>query len=328
MTVMHFDTGVLPPRERLARFAAASSSYRIEALGDPDDFEARCSAWRLGDVNVMRARISPVRYHRPAEQIDVDGEDRLVVFHHVAGRSHGTLDGRRIRIGAGEAMIWDLTRPLDIRTTTGIDVEVVTLPRFLVEEVLPGATMCGLLGASPALALLVAHLRFLLCWAGNLPEETRAFQGRALRDMVVAAHYPTALAHTRDEHAVPLMQRLFECIDHAPAAAWTVPMIAVSLGSTPALIEALLDRFGGMDALLERRRLLAAYRMLCNTTESASISVIAARCGFTNMPRFSRRFHATFRTSARDLRVHHRADLPEWAGGHHLDRAFAALMTA
>lgn len=325
--MMHFDTAVLPVAERFPRFAAASPSYRIEVLGDPAAFAAQCVAWRLGDVNIMRARISPVRYRRLPEQIERDGADRLVLFHLTAGRSEGVLDGQPLALGAGDTMLWDLARPLDIGSPDGVETEAVTLPRFLLDDVLPGATWSGRLAASPALTLLLSHLRFLLDHADDVPAAAHAFQGRALRDLIVAAHDPAGRARTADDRTVPLLQRLLERIDRAPATDWTLPALAAQLGSTPALLTALVDRFGGVEAVVERRRLLAAYRMLGDPAESAAISVIAARCGFTNMPRFSRQFNAAFRTSPRDLRVHHRAELPDWAGAHHLDRAYAAILT-
>jgi AraC-like DNA-binding protein len=326
VTLLHFDTGVLPAEQRLPIFAASSPSYTIEAVGDPLAFSAQCVAARIGEVNVMRARISPVRYRRTPAQIERDGEDRLVLFYILAGRSAGTIDGRPVAVGPGEAMIWDLSRPLDITSLDGVDTEAITLPRFMVEEVMPGASVGGPLTASPAMAMVVAHLRFLLDHAGEMPAATLPFQARALRDMVVTAHYPTARTRTGDDRTVPMLQRLFGRIDRQPGANWDIAALAAAVGGTVPTLCALLDRFGGVEAVVERRRLLAAYRMLCDPAENANISVIAARCGFTNMPRFSRQFHAAFRTSARDLRTHHRAELPTWAGAYHLDRAYAAIM--
>lgn len=328
MTLLRFDTGVLPADQRHPIFAASSPSYTIDPVGDPLAFSAQCVATRIGEVNVMRARISPVRYRRTPEQVERDGEDRIVLFHTLSGRSTGTIDGRPVAIGPGEAMIWDLSRPLDVTSHDGVDTEGITLPRFMVDEVMPGATLGGPLTASPALAMVVAHLRFLLDHAGDLPEATLPFQARALRDMVLTAHYPTARAPSGDDRTVPMLQRLFGRIDRHPGATWDINALAAAVGGTIPALSALLDRFGGVEAVVERRRLLAAYRMLSDPAESANISVIAARCGFTDMPRFSRRFRAVFHTSPRDLRLHHhRAELPTWAGAYHLDRAYAAILT-
>lgn len=328
MTLLHFDTDVLPAEQRHPVFAASSPCYRIDPVGDPLAFSARCVATRIGEVNVMRASISPVRYRRLPEQIERDGEDRLVLFHTLSGRSTGTIDGHPVAIGPGEAMIWDLSRPLDVTSLDGVHTEAITLPRFMIDEVMPGATLCGPLTASPVLSIMVAHLRFLLDHADDLPAATLPFQARALRDMVVTAHYPTVRTRTGDDRTVPLLQRLFARIDRHPGATWDIAALAAAVGSTAPALSALLDRFGGVEAVVERRRLLAAYRMLSDPAENANISVIAARCGFTNMPRFSRQFHAAFRTSPRDLRTHHRAELPSWAGAYHLDRAYAAILLA
>lgn len=326
--MLHLDTAVLPEGERLARFAACTPAYRIDALGDPLAFAADCRAARIGEVNVMHTRISPVRYWRTPEQIEADGEDRLMMFHIVAGHSLGLLGGKPVEARPGEALLWDLTRPLDVRSPDGVECEAISLPRFMIEEVLPGAALGGVIAPSPALSLALDHARYLLEHADALPPMTLAFQGRALRDMLMTAFYPAAQSRDRDDHGVPLLRRVTERIDRDPGAAWDLPRLAILLREPIATLAGQLDRVGGFDVLLERRRLLAAYRWLGDPMETAPISVIAARCGFTNLPRFSRRFHAAFHITARDLRVHHRADLPAWTGAHHLDKTYAAIITS
>ncbi len=325
MPPLTFTTDAVPAEQRLTLFRAGASSYQVDALDDPLGFAARWRVLRLGDLNGLVATVTPVSYLRTAERIAFDGEDRLVFFHVRAGRAHGMLDGVPVDVGQGGAMVWDLSRPLDMRAPGGLSVQAVTLPRFMVEEVMPGVTLSGVIAPSPALALATGHLAFLFDQADALPDDATPFQGRALRDMLAMAMRPLYLDRGGDPSPAPVLQRIVDHLDRRPAGDWTVALLADALSLSPAEVDGTVERFGGLDDLVERRRLLAAYRLLCDPAETAAVSVIAARCGFTDMPRFSRRFRAVFHTTATDLRLHHRGYLPEWAGAYHLEVSYGAL---
>ncbi len=322
MQWLNFSTDTVAPAHRLALFRAGAVSYQVDALGDPASFSAHWRVLRLGDVNVLHAHVSPVRYLRQRERIDADGEDRMVFFHIRTGDSDGVLDDEPIVASSGSSLMWDLTCPLEMRSPSGLDVVAVTLPRFMIEEALPGVTLSGAIAPSAALTLASEHLRFLFDHADALPDETAPFQGRALRDLLAMAIMPLYLKRGGQPHSVPALHRILEQVDREPAAAWHACGLAKTLALPLPEVAATVDRFGGLDALVERRRLLAAYRMLCDPAETAPVSVIAVRCGLTDMPRFSRRFRAVFHTTATDLRHHHRARLPRWAGAYHLEESY------
>lgn len=328
MRPLHFSTGTVPPEQRLDLFRLGARAYQVDTPGDPLAFAADWRVLALGDANAVHAHVSPLIYRRTRERIAADGENRLVFFHIRQGRSIGMLDDRPVLLGPGDAMIWDLSCPLEMHSPDGVETEVVTLPRFMVDEVMPGATLSGVIPASPALTLVVEHFHFLFDRAGDLPDEAAPFQGRALRDMLAMAMQP--LYRTRvagaDEWTGPVLQRIIERIDHDLRGMHDPAALATGLSLTVGEVVATLTRFGGVDGLVEQRRLLAAYRLLSNPAETGSVSVIADRCGFTDMPHFSRRFRAVFHTTASDLRLHHRAHLPVWAGAYHIERNYGAMV--
>lgn len=329
MRTLRFSTGTLPPEQRLPLFQAGARAYTVAAIGDPLGFAADWRVVPLGDVNIVHAHITPVSYQRTRARIAADGENRVAFFHLRQGSGTGTLNDVAVATAPGGAMIWDLCCPLDLRSETTAEVEIVTLPRFMIDEVMPaGIPLAGTIAPSPALTLVVEHLRFLLDHAGDLPDQAAPFQGRALRDMVVMAMHPIVQAHRSGESSQvePVLQRILDRIDRDPAGVHDMPGLANALALPAETVAATLARFGGFDMLVEQRRLLAAYRLLSDPAETDAISVIAARCGFTDMPRFSRRFRAVFHTTATDLRQHHRAHLPVWAGAYHLEQSYGALM--
>lgn len=328
MQPLRFSTGTVPAGQRLDLFRLGARSYQVDALGDPLDFAADWRVLALGDANALHATVSPVSYRRTRERIAADGENRLVFFHIRQGRCGGMLDDAPVDLGPGDGMVWDLSRPLALEGPGGMEVEAVTLPRFMVEEIMPGVALSGVIAPSPALTLAVEHLRFLFDRAGDLPDEAAPFQGRALRDMLAMAMHPLYLTRMPDEAARrgPLLDRIAGWIDGDLAGPHDAGTLAATLSLPAGEVATTLARFGGIDELVERRRLLAAYRLLSDPAETAAISVIAARCGFTDMPHFSRRFRAVFHTTATDLRRHHRAHLPVWAGAYHLEQGYGALM--
>ena len=85
---------------------------------------------------------------------------------------------------------------------------------------------------------------------------------------------------------------------------------------------------GGLALLAERRRLFAAYRLLCSPRETHTVEEIALRCGFSSLPQFSRRFRSAFHTSARDLRRFGRGRLPIWAGAYPVEQLYGSLIAS
>lgn len=104
-------------------------------------------------------------------------------------------------------------------------------------------------------------------------------------------------------------------------------MIAQQLAVPTTVVRNTADRFGGLDALVERRRLLAAYRLLRNPDETASIAAIAWRCGFSDPSRFSHRFRQVFSASPTDLRRFRHGTLPKWAGAYHAEKDYGPLIS-
>lgn len=126
----------------------------------------------------------------------------------------------------------------------------------------------------------------------------------------------------------PLLQRIVDLMDAQLSTERTIDAIAAKLGVDPLKVTDVAEHFGGLSLLAERRRLLGAYRMLCDVRETDTVSMIAHRCGFSSLPQFSRRFSSVFRTSASDLRRYGRSHLPSWAGAYQVEKLYSALIAS
>ncbi|RYF40435.1 MAG: AraC family transcriptional regulator [Cytophagaceae bacterium] len=128
--------------------------------------------------------------------------------------------------------------------------------------------------------------------------------------------------------SVPLFLRMCRLIDAQPDRNFDEAEIAVELHADMAAVRAVTMVCGSLDELVERRRLLAAYRLLCDPSEAAPIATIAWRCGFRSTSRFNRVFRDVFHATPKDLRRFRRANLPKWAGAYHVERKYGALISS
>ena len=127
MQLMSFDTAVVPPDVRLATFRAGAFDFRVDPIGDATAFASRWRMLSLGDLNVIHSHTSALHYRRDAAMIAADGSDRITIHYYVVGGEAGEIDGRAVEVHAGGAMIWDLARPLDLKSLGAIEIVMVTV---------------------------------------------------------------------------------------------------------------------------------------------------------------------------------------------------------
>jgi AraC-like DNA-binding protein len=323
MDVLPFSTDNLPPERRLSTFQQGAVDYRVDAVGDPLAFESR---WRLlvvGELNLIESWISPVSYRRTRADIAADGKDRISVLCVLDGRSEGTIDDMPVSVGPGDAMVFDLLRPLDLRSDTPLHTLIVNLPRFLLDEDV--SRVSNRIPAGPELDLVVGQIRHLLDHAGTIPPESAVHHAWAMRDLLSRAFL--AADRTERDAGRPLLEKIARTIDNALSAPPGEHELADSVGASRQEVSTALQSVGGWAQLVEHRRLLAAYRLLCSPRETAPVGTIAQRCGMQNLADFSRRFRLAFGASPREVRARQHGDLPRWAGGYRVASHYRDLMS-
>ena len=330
MKTLSFSTDLLAPEDRLPAFRKGAVDFVADALGDPHDFSARWRLLKFGDLNGVHAFVSPIHHRRDRAMIEADGVDRVAIHYILGGLSEGELDGRPARAVPGAGSVWDLAHTIDMRTAGTVEILILTLPRHMLAEVLPAASYAAALPAAPALTMAADQLLYMMDHSADLPDEGAPFFGRALRDLFAVAMLPTLAPSdgADDAAAGPLFRRICDLLDAAPEREFDEAALAAALDAPAAEVARIAEHVGGLPLLVERRRLLSAYRLLGDQDEAASVSVIAQRCGFTDLSRFSRRFREVFEASPSELRTYRRGSLPRWAGAYHVETNYGAMMAS
>jgi AraC-like DNA-binding protein len=242
------------------------------------------------------------------------GADQLLIFLQVEGSVDADCAGRRRRIEPGDVTIFDYARPLH-SVTTDYENLMVVLARESVPAALLSIEPHGLVfpRASGAARLIGAAMRELYAQADHL---TMSEAEAAIEGMVALT---TACARARlagDEldHVKSRRKTALDYIDaHLGNAQLGPDEIAVATNLSRASLYRLLAAEGGIRAVLLKRRLGAALRlMLEDNRDERPLKEIAGGCGFGGTSQFTRAFRACFGLPPKQYRALVRRQGLDW----------------
>lgn len=327
MRPLTFDSNTVAASDRLAIFRQGAKDFIVDTVTDPALFAVRWHLLALGDLNAIHSTVTPLHYRRDRSMIEMDYEDRIAIHFYVSGGASGRLGDRKVKVAAGGALVWDLACEIDVRATGPAEMLIVTLPRYMLDEVMSRKSYCAALRPSSELALATEQLSYFLSNSTTLASEAAPYLGRALRDLFAVAILSELSdgrdGTERDDRA--LVHRISEVVDADPRIPHDAVTLADRVGASSQEIERHAARVGGVNRLVELRRLLAAYRRLCNPADTAPVGTIAWDSGFPDLSRFDRRFRDAFHASPSEIRKFRRGGLPTWAGAYHVEKDYAAL---
>ena len=309
-----FDSAGLAERDRFgfAREEYGRKALKVELEVSPDTpFCLRMSAESYGGVQVAVIRSTPYRVTRTRRLID-DGDDRIGLVFHLAGRLVGEQGGRSVVVGRGEATVlasdragWfgtatggafltilaspvllqSLARDIDLRT--GRVVRPSRLGFDLLRAYLSTLNRAGAEVSPQASDAAGRHLAEIAALAIAAPEPSPdvALAGEGLR----AARAAAARAHMAAHFADP---------------GYGVGACAGYLGISMRYLQAILEadgiRFG---AALKRLRLEHARQLLAYPGNAGlRVTDIAFDSGFSDISHFTRQFRAQFGESPTSAR--------------------------
>ncbi|MDN4633994.1 helix-turn-helix domain-containing protein [Sphingomonas sp. PsM26] len=328
MRAFDFDSALLPPEARLSAFRQGASHFAVDPVGDPRAFHTRWRLLKLGDVNVIRSITSPIHYQRDHALIEADGQDRVAIHYRIAGAASGTLDNRVLNSGPGSAAVWDLAHTLDFKAFDISELIIVTLPRYMLDEIFAVTSYSCVVPKSSELALAAVQVRYLLEHSEDITEEGGPALGRAVRDLFAVALMPELqrLASNPNTDAESVLQRINRAIDTQLRVDLQVDELAHQLSLTADSVRDIADRAGGLDMMVERRRLLAAFQRLSDPVDVTPLALVAWQCGMNDLQRFRRRFRALFSVTPNQLRAGVPGHLPNWAGAYQVDMSYGAFL--
>jgi AraC-like DNA-binding protein len=229
------------------------------------------------------------------------GADQMLILLQIEGSVEIDCGRRRGRLRPGDVAIFDYARPFQSKATDYANL-IVHLSRESVPATLLALEPHGLVfpRGSGAARLIGATLREFHAQADDLlmSEAEAAIEG------IVALTTAFARAKLAGDEADHVKSRRKAALDYIDAHLGNAQLgpgeIAAAANVSRASLYRLLAAEGGIRAVLLRRRLDEALRlMLADTKDERSLKDIVRRCGFGGASQFSRAFRARFGAPAR-----------------------------
>jgi AraC-like DNA-binding protein len=301
------DTDRAPAGERFALWREAISPTHEAALpdgSDPGRFSAYARGFNLGSFLAIETRVSEQVLTRTSRTIRADQVDSYVIRLQRRGRWRGEADERLIEVDAGDVMVLDMARP-SLALGAGIDNINLILPRDVLDALLPPFDMHGLVLQGAPAALLRSHLLALADNLPHLPAGHASDVARATCNLVAACLAPAR--ETTARALTPLaLARFIEVRRHIDrnlsSPVLNPDAICKALGVSRSTLYETCEPFGGVAALIQRRRLDRIRAILTDRRERRTISEIAYQHGFISKAHFSRAFRAAFGMSPSEAR--------------------------
>jgi len=300
-----FDTADYPAADRERMFVHVYSlAVLVEILAQP--VRCRIELCRLPYVHLRVASTSAQRSIRLPETIRMDGHDFVGIILLQQGAITGDLDGRKVEVGPGEALIADFGRPSSLLHSDH-DLITVGLDRALVQQRLPwlqglNGTVVNRQSAEP----LFRHIQELLDRIRSGHAQHAEVETRAIAEWVAEIIPPPGAADAplrrraddlrAFERAAAYIDAHLDSEDLEPSAIWKAANVSRSR------LYRLFAPEGGVSKYVIQQRLLRARQALANPGDPRTISAIAYDCGFTNVAHFARAFREAFGVTASQVR--------------------------
>ncbi|MFC5180586.1 BTAD domain-containing putative transcriptional regulator [Actinomadura harenae] len=300
-----------PQDLRTAEEASATASELLAPLNlDPvgeTSFRGSLNAVKAGPLVVGHLRCTPHTVSRGPRAISSTDRDLLkVVLNRSASRITVHQDGRESRIGRGDLVVCDMTRPYTISVPGPCDVTFLGVPRPLLgdrADALARRTALRLPSDAGLTSLITTCLAGVTDRLGTLPSPAGRHLADALTSLVLAAL--TASTPERAETPAGLADRVLAYATanlHDPAL--SVESVAARHGISPRHLHQLLrDRDLTFMRWVRRERLSRIRRDLLDPALAhRSVASIAARWGVLDAAHVSRALKAEYGQTAADLR--------------------------
>lgn len=272
------------------------------------EFEMRLRAAHLGGLLLTEVDSSGQRFERPRSMVAATGIDHFLVQLYTAGGYSGLVDGRDIRVRAGDICILDLARTLETRAADFRNITLV-IPRPTLEAAMADVdALHGLVlpREEPITGIIAAHLEMLTTSIAALAPADAEAVSRATVSLIarlVEGRTGTERGQAARAAAAPL-RRIMRYIDanlHDPEL--SPALLTERFGLSRATLYRMFEPLGGVAELIRSRRLRgAAIELASETGQGRRISEVATAWGFSDDGSFSRAFRAEFDISPSEAR--------------------------
>ena len=295
-----------------------------------DGFRAKVSTWILDGFTFSQVSAPAVDGHRTKAHIRRNPVDHWVLTSYRRGQTTIGMDRTSLEPVLGAPFVVSLGEEVKAERSKDSDRVAFHLSRDRFQSV--AAILDAARGRAldaPQGRLLADYMLLLEQNLPNLEPEMAARLGDAVQGMIEACLAPSRdrLVNAGSQIKATLMERVRRAV--------TKHLRSPSLGSVQLCREAatsrsqlyrLLEHEGGVARYIQRRRLLEAWMLLCDSASTQSIANIAEMLCFSEASTFTRAFRREFGVTPGDVRAAARCGLPSTASaatGDHNVNSFA-----
>jgi AraC-like DNA-binding protein len=277
-----------------------------------NEFWGSVSQTMIGPVSSTRVESCAQRVLRTPSRISRASDDFVLVAVGTSGVNGVFQDGREAVMSSGQFVIYDTTRPYELRFDDSFTQTVFQIPRKLLHQRVGSFDTLTATTFSGDRPLERLACEFLLGMSKTVDEIDRATATRLLDqalDLVAMAFADRMQRHSPDLsfHRSALLYRLKNYIlTHLRDPELSVPRAAAAIGISPRYASDLMaSEQTSFRSYVQMQRLERCKRDLSDSAHMARhISDIAFGWGFNDLAHFSRIFKQKFGASPREWREH------------------------
>lgn len=314
MTVV-LDTGSSAPHRRLAVWQdiVCDTFVGLDCRSDMRDaFWGSVSQSTIGPVACTRVDSCAQRVFRTASRISRTSDDFVLVALGNGGVNGVFQDGREAVVAAGQFVIYDTTRPYELRFDDSFSQTIFQMPRKVLQQRIGSFDALTATTFSSDRPVERLAYDFLLGISRTIEHVDPAVAARLLDqalDLVAMAFADRMRERSPDQsiHRSALLYRLKNhALTHLSDPGLSLPRAAAAIGISPRYASDLMaSEQISFRSYVQAQRLERCKRDLSDPAHMARhIGDIAFAWGFNDLAHFSRIFRQKFATSPREWREH------------------------
>lgn len=302
----------VPLRDRFAAWCDILGATHLAFAMDPspqwhEGFSADIREHGLGSLSLLETSVEPHRGRRTRRQVNANTRDVIGLHFINSGRQAVDLQGRRVILGPGDAMIWDGSATGGYEILEPLKKTTLIVPRAVAATVLPSyrnSFVQPLPGDHPPTRFLIRMLSLLCEQLPLMDDGARQASAHLIAELLKPLgelHGDNSVQPLRVSRPA-LRERVLDYIDQNLADPALVPTaIAAAHGVSVRTLYSAVEGLGvSLARYIRDQRLARCYDALLFGADP--IGTIALRNGFKSAAHFSTAFRERYGSTPREVR--------------------------